>query len=106
MRNVGLLLFQVRAEVSIAQSVRLWCIGGKRLKGRDDGVNGIGPKTKITNQKGETMGNENLKNLIEVHNLLYHIPVAGAYVVPMAQALVTLQSVISDTEKMGGDERE
>ena len=45
------------------------------------------------------MNQEKLKDLIEVHNLLYRIPVAGACVVPMAQALATLQNIISDVEK-------
>ena len=35
-----------------------------------------------------------LQELIEVHNAIYTIPVAGAYVVPMAQALVTLKQII------------
>ena len=40
------------------------------------------------------MSKSDLQELIEVHNAIYTIPVAGAYVVPMAQALVTLKQII------------
>lgn len=40
------------------------------------------------------MNKETLPALIEVHNILYRLPVQGENVVPMAQALVTLQDVI------------
>lgn len=42
------------------------------------------------------MGNDILQNLTGIHNLLYEIPVSGPSVVPMAQALVTLQKLIRD----------
>lgn len=42
------------------------------------------------------MTKEHLQNLVDVHNILYNSPVSGSSIVPMAQAILKLQTVIKD----------
>lgn len=51
------------------------------------------------------MNKETLQQLIGIHNILFNMSVTGDAVVPMAQALITLNGVIGElaTELQGPD---